>query len=510
MTHRKILVIGFDSAEPTLLDEWCGDGTLPNLKSLRDRSAWASVSYPPFLGSGAIWPSLLTGVTPATHGRYFFLQIKPGTYEQYSFPREQLASRPLWDVLSENGKRCIVVDVPKFGLNDNINGVQVVDWMVHDRRSQTPQVTPKRLSDELISNYGLDSISRCDSVDPTPEGLGALYASLARRIRLKTEFTTDLLKKEDWDLCCTVFHDPHCIGHQSWHARDSKHPRHDNELSNHVGDPVRKVYLELDRAVGRLLDCVDTDTLVVFFSGPGMGPNYTGNHLLEAVLGRLDQRRPKLGRRLMMSARHTWHRLPRRIKFFQPLRKRAKNAADAADARGWADCTFFPVPHNDIAGAIRLNVAGREPQGVVQPGEHFDRVLHQLRQDLLELRNLETDEPMVSSVCLSSEYFDRNCPHFDELPDVFVNWNRNAPISRVGSTKAGIVAGEFRARRTGDHTPNAVIFAAHGNIQAGEMPEPVNLYAIAPTLAAHLGVAMNQAEAQPDIRFGATARGIVP
>ena len=64
-------MIGFDSAEPELLDRWCNDGTLPNLKALRDRSAWGKVSYPSFLGSGAMWPSLFTGVSPAEHGATF-------------------------------------------------------------------------------------------------------------------------------------------------------------------------------------------------------------------------------------------------------------------------------------------------------------------------------------------------------------------------------------------------------------------------------------------------------
>jgi len=43
--------------------------------------AWAKVDALPGFGNGALWPSLSRVWNVGNHGRYFFQQIKPGTYE---------------------------------------------------------------------------------------------------------------------------------------------------------------------------------------------------------------------------------------------------------------------------------------------------------------------------------------------------------------------------------------------------------------------------------------------
>ena len=63
MARRKVLLLGLDAAEHSLLLEGCDSGWLPTLRSLRDRGAWGLALSPPGFGSGAIWPSFSTGVT---------------------------------------------------------------------------------------------------------------------------------------------------------------------------------------------------------------------------------------------------------------------------------------------------------------------------------------------------------------------------------------------------------------------------------------------------------------
>ena len=47
------------------------------------------------------------------------------------------------------------------------------------------------------------------------------------------------------------------------------------------------MYVALDTAVGELVRSVGSHTTVMLVSGDGMGPNYSGSHLLEDVLVRL-------------------------------------------------------------------------------------------------------------------------------------------------------------------------------------------------------------------------------
>ena len=95
----KILFIGLDAADPTLLAQGCDAGWLPVLQSLRSNGAWAQVKVPRGFGDGAIWPCLFTGVNPGRHGRYFYHQLKLGTYESEDFVQDtDYGHKPFWSI----------------------------------------------------------------------------------------------------------------------------------------------------------------------------------------------------------------------------------------------------------------------------------------------------------------------------------------------------------------------------------------------------------------------------
>ena len=62
----------------------------------------------------------------------------------------------------------------------------------------------------------------------------------------------------------------------------------------------------------------------------------------------------------------------------------------------WERTVGFPLP-SDGSGLIRINLAGREPGGIVEPGAAYDTVCADIRQALVELRHADTDEPVVET-----------------------------------------------------------------------------------------------------------------
>jgi predicted AlkP superfamily phosphohydrolase/phosphomutase len=76
------------------------------------------------------------------------------------------------------------------------------------------------------------------------------------------------------------------------------------------------------------------------------------------------------------------------------------------------------------------------------------------------------------------------------MPDLFVLWNRSAPIDRVTSPDIGTVEYLHRGNRTGDHEAESVFFATGPGVVPGEI-ENVSLYDFAPTIAALLGFEMS-------------------
>lgn len=485
--RNRTVLIGLDAASPDLLLAGCESGEFPNLARLRDRGAWGIVTGLPGFGSGALWPSVSMGVTPAKHGRYFYKQFDPTTYQVERFDQTGYHATPVWDSISAAGGRVALFDVPQAGFSRKLNGIQTVDWLVHDVVYGGLFTDPPELSAELIGRFGADPVPKCD----LPGGRTAaehaqLRDQLVARAGQRADCTVHFLERERWDLLFTTFAEPHCIGHQAWHLRDPAHPMHDPEIAARVGDPVRDVYAAIDAGIGRIAAVAGDQTDLIVLSATGMCSNYGGNHLLDLVLRRLEGLEPTRPLAWVTRSKQLLKpRLPRQLR--KRWRNQVLNVQEAASRADRRRRRYFALPHNDLAGAVRVNLIGRESQGCVAPGREYDALFEQLRRDLLEVRNLDTGRPAVDDVLR----VDQICQggQLATMPDFFVMWNREAPIDRVGSPRIGEVELVHRGNRTGDHTPDSVFFAAGPHIARGQLAS-VSLLDFAPTIAALHGVAL--------------------
>ncbi len=110
---KKLLVLVADAANPALLRSWAADGTLPNIGKLISGGVIADLCGPDPLYVGSTWPSFYTGLNPAGHGFYWTDQHRTGTYRIHHVAPDDFARNPaLWDVLSDAGRRVLVMDVP--------------------------------------------------------------------------------------------------------------------------------------------------------------------------------------------------------------------------------------------------------------------------------------------------------------------------------------------------------------------------------------------------------------
>jgi predicted AlkP superfamily phosphohydrolase/phosphomutase len=435
-----------------------------------------------------------TGVSPATHGRYFFKQVFPGSYVASRFQGSDFGSRAFWDELSDAGRRVAVFDVPKVALSSPLNGVMSVDWIVHGAVYHELRTSPPDLASDLVERFGKDPLPKCDQPGMrTADENRAFLDIMIERVHQRTRCALEFVRAESWDLFLTVFGEPHCVGHQCWHVRDASHPLHDPVSAQAIGDPLREVYAAIDRAFAQIIAATDDDTVVIVFSGTGMGPNYTGNFILDDVLRNLE------GKQATRTL--DWFtRAKRQVKKIVPVsvrkrgRKLSKRIEESTREEDRARRLCFAVPHNDIAGAIRVNLVGREPEGKIHPGEEYDAFFESLRRDLMELKNLDTGGPVVADVVKTADFCQG--PHLDRMPDFFVLWNRDAPIDRVGSPRAGEVEYVHRGNRTGDHTPESLFIAAGPGVRPGSVGS-CSILDLAPTVAEITGVHLAEAEGHP-------------
>ena len=488
-----------DAGDKDLILAWAREGILPTFRSLLATSAWGTTQNPVGFYVGAVWPSFWTGLSPEKHGRYCFSQLRTGTYDHYDVSPRDTRGEPFWDELCANGCRVAILDVPKTVPSPKVNGIHIVDWGTHD-----PELdfctAPESLASEIEARFGLHPLDTCDEfMQRYPTDHASLRDALVTGVRRKADLAAHFFELGGWDLFMTVFAESHCVGHHCWHLHDPKHPRHDSNVARVVGDPVRDVYVAIDAALGRLIALAGPETTVFVLASHGMGPHYDGTFLLGKMLRSLFElpAAPPSKRAIARLLESVWHRLPASLHSrLQSLRGRTKQALGvAASVPELADRLCFTTPNNDVYGGIRVNLVGREPQGRIHPGAEYEAFCELLRTDLLAFVNLDTGRPLVRRVLRTSDLYKGD--GVQDLPDLLVEWERDAPISRIQSPKTGIIEEVFPGKRTGDHKPEGLLFARGPGIVPRRLDRPVEVTQLAPTIASLLGVQLSKPDSEP-------------
>jgi predicted AlkP superfamily phosphohydrolase/phosphomutase len=214
-----------------------------------------------------------------------------------------------------------------------------------------------------------------------------------------------------------------------------------------------------------------------------MGAHYDGTFLLRDIVRRLQA---QAGRRRAPHAaalRWLWRKLP------AAARTRSRGALAPVlrqvDIAEMKDRDYFAVPTNDNCGGIRINLKGREPEGRVSPGAEYDRLCGDLANDLCEIVNQETGQPLVRAVLRTDSLF--RGPQLGNLPDLNVVWNRQTPVRKIHSRKIGVIERSYEGHRSGDHRSKG-LFLMHGPGIPFEPRSPMTAMDLAPTICSWLGV----------------------
>lgn len=483
---RRVLLIALDAADKDSLLAWAGTGALPTFARLLETAAWGTTESPPGLFVGAVWPSFWTSTSPATHARYCYEQLRPGTYENVRIHPTDTKAPPFWRAIGQAGRRVAVLDVPKTHPTEGLNGIHVVDWGTHDADYPRTTTWPPDLARDVDARYGADSIGNCNAFNTSVEGLAVLRSRLLDRVARKTGLILDLMDRERFDCMIAAFSDTHCISHQCWHLHDPACADHDPAAAAVLGDPVRDVFVALDAGVARILERVEAegDTDVIVMTSHGFRPHYDATALLDEMLVRVERPRTAAPRsRTTRFATRAWMAIPK------PLRDRLRPVRTAARVRlglpPRSARRFFAIPNNDSCGGIRINLVGREPEGRVHPRD-LDATCLEVERGLRAFTNAENGEPVVRRVVRSDSLY--RGPNLHHLPDLIVFWNEAHLIPAVRSPRAGTIEGRDTRGRTGDHSPLGLFFYRGEGVKPGRLGRTASVMDYGPTLAERLGV----------------------
>jgi predicted AlkP superfamily phosphohydrolase/phosphomutase len=480
---NKVAMIGLDACDIKLVYRWAEEGKLPTFKSLIDKSATMQLSSSCSVLQGSIWPSFFTAANPAEHGMYYMLQMDNKTQNVKRVKANDLKKPPFWSVLNPQ-KKCLVVDVPKLGLSETGNNVQVVEWAAMDHYSSF-QTYPASIKGEIINDFGNHVLTH-DLEEPKNKAeYQQLLQKLLDGIDNKTQLNIKLFEQQQPDLFVSIFGESHPAGHYLWQFHQEFEENGTSEYFTE--DPLLTVYQQLDRCLATMLQHFDESQDVFIFSGHGMMEDLYPRWILNEVLSRLgvlvEKSKPTSHQHQMTSSTEkkssslfSSQKILKSIKNFaneyilpkslqtRLWMKNLQKHVDFERSKAW-------VLPTDLQGFIRLNVQGREPQGIV-PQEQYDEVIDEITQCLLSLKDADTGKPVVDQVFKLKELY-QGGEHADLLPDISVLWH-NIAVKKIESNSIGeIVVGNSGIIRSGNHRPKGFCFC-YGpsiNVKAKDIEE---------------------------------------
>ena len=506
---NRLLVIGLDGATFDLMQPWAAAGELPNLQRLMNEGSWGPLRSVVHPFTAQAWTSMVTGCQQGKHRVFDFWERDFSTYGFRLLNASHRALPAIWNLLSAAGKDVIIVNLPQTYPPEPVQGVMVSG---RDTPGLGAAYTyPPGLKSELDGVSGTPYVIVPDDWLWMQRGRpDRARAELLREIDVRFDAAQQLMDTRPWDLTFFVVSATDGAAHFFWKYHDPSHTLYDPVEAERYGDTILEVYRRCDQRIGELLAWLDKtqncNVLVVSDHGQGqLGPQAIHLNLWLAEQGLLNFHNRasdrSLGERATTLASRAVQRGKRslygRIRF-QTLTKLRRLWPDSLRTRLGAEAFFPDVDwgqtrafSEELRGNIWINLKGRDPQGVVEPGAEYEALRDQIIATLPKLADPVTGNRPIRYVWRREELYSGR--YLERLPDLVVEADYPDMFKPHGAYHGhaavrNLSAEEMRQRAiTGCHRMNGVFIAWGPDVQPGSLVADAALIDVAPTVLHMLG-----------------------
>jgi predicted AlkP superfamily phosphohydrolase/phosphomutase len=395
---NRLILIGLDGLNPEMIEKLVSENKLPTMARMMGQGAFSAALSAPPLDTPTNWTGIATGAWPGTHGITSFGIHMPGRDLGDpllgGFNTNLCQAEHLWDVAERAGKAPFLFDYPGSWPPTTQRGVVARATTIHTVWNPGylwkgmggfgPAGSPVA-SQEGIAQYAWDRVYEMAELSIYPQDVEqAVGQVLGAPPKRRTEgdpvegfiewtgqhatYFCDLAeyvqRTRGWDLLMCHLHAPDTLHHLLQNAIWPSHPDYDPQEAEVVWGIYDKTLGILDAAVARIVEqCADERTIVALVSDHGAVPCYKAfwinNALAQAGL----------------------------------LAYRDRPGPDGS----WVDWERTQAINSFTATEhIWVNLAGRQPQGIVSPGAQYERVRERVLQALYDVRDPESGECPVS------------------------------------------------------------------------------------------------------------------
>jgi len=140
---------------------------------------------------------------------------------------------------------------------------------------------------------------------------------------------------------------------------------------------------------------------------------------------------------------------------------------------------------------LRVNLKGREPRGIVEPGEEYEALRDEVIAALLKWRDPKSDVRFVADVKRREEVY--TGPHLAEAADLLIRWNDASELPAIYEANGdnqrdyGV---RFDPDINGGHRLNGILIAHGPGVKSGCDTHGAQIWDVAPTVLYLAGVSI--------------------
>jgi predicted AlkP superfamily phosphohydrolase/phosphomutase len=462
---NPVLVFVLSEASPVLVQKWLDAGKLPFLDGMAQRGCAGTMESGIPLITSQMFADLYTGRRAQQHGIFDFSQKDCHGYFRET-NREMIGCETIWDVIEQNHGTCGIVNLPLTWPPKSMNG-----YMISGQESPVVDrsiASPPELYDALVRRFG-----RYHLKDIFPGGRGKQdYLELfPREIDRQSAVLAELITRHPCDFFMAFFGATAMAQHYFWSDMDVA------DEDDPYGRLIESVYRRIDSQLARLAQLAGPDARIFVISECGAGPLESGVNINAWLKGQgfLHYLRPDSDARYRTRALSSAigvakKHLPEGIKSilvrqFPGLKASAESYMAVSDI-DWSRTTAYS---RGKEGTIFVNLAGREPSGIVST-EHYPAVVDRIVEELGRLMDPGTGRPAVSRAYRRDELYP-GCTD-PGAPDIVVEWVNGRYMPMEANRQSDQVFGpRWRANMkwptSGSHRRKGILFAQGPGIDAG-------------------------------------------
>jgi len=480
----KTLVIGLDGATWDIASPLVRDGRMPVVGELAGSGVSATLRsiVPPV--SSVAWGAFMTGMGPGGTGSIGFRRTDIKQYAFHTggvYSSSPFTGLAFWDAAGDAGMKVAIIGVPATYPAWPVNGVMVSGF-------PAPAGGERCFFPEEAAEWAPGPVNLPDDFSIEYQGERALRAN--REMADNTlALALEAIRRTDPEIMVVVFSEIDKVQHDFMTGGPARAEGRGDDGITGYGAEIEDFYIRADSRVGRLLENIPGSCNVVIVSDHGGGPEPEKWVNLNAWLASRRLFSPKnsgIAWKLADSFKGTVRsrfsgRYFNQLKKYSSIGDKVKSAWRAVGSADWTSTRAFAVPVHIPAAAVMINLKGRQPRGIVEPGSEYEQIRTEIIDGIKELVDAETGLPVVRNAWRREEIY--RGLHVEDMPDILIEYRDGYRTGMSGS--APVIAGIKRPggeQAGGTHTMSG-IFAARGpGIKCGAPVGDLNIIDVAPTV----------------------------